>query len=553
MMDHWYTVWFALLAYVGSLFLFFPSRRPARPAPARFPTVNQSRVEHATRGTFMGHLYVDHSLSIRVGNGGGTGASKYLRLLVNCFAYWRYKPDQPRDDPRYTAADVTVVIPSLDGDTDALRDTICSVLLNDPLEIKVVTINRNLDKAKHLAASLSKKIKVLSIDRANKRHQMCEALPEVTTPITIFADDDVYWPPTLLPWMLAPFERERVGGVGTNQRLRREKHPNVWNFLGAAYLIRRNWDCTACTYMDGGLPCLSGRTVAYRTKILQDEEFQYGFKHETWRSGQLNADDDNFLTRWMVNKGWDTHIQFHPKCEVQTTLEDNPKYLKQCLRWARSNWRSNWTSMFVEFSVWRRHPWSTFAVFQTTITSWSIVLDTLLTWLFWEVSATWHPEWFKWTARSLCYLWIFLGCRIVKYLEHFWRYPQDLKYILLIPAFGYFHSCFIKLYAMLTMHVTAWGSREGADANDNERLVLPPKYSHSTDPAVKNSFNIHDHDPHDESDDGDTNSLPEYTDAGYGAASDVRDDDGQDINIDECSALLPKYTVNQEATQESLD
>jgi hypothetical protein len=379
-----------------------------------------------------------------------------------------------------------VVIPALlDGDSNELRATVCSVLNTDPHEVLLVTIDANLEKAQQLAASVSaKKIRVLSIPKANKRHQMCRALPCVSTPLTIFADDDVEWPSTLLPWMLAPFDDPKMGGVGTNQRLRREPNPNIWNFLGAAYLIRRNWDCTACCYIDGGLPCLSGRTVAYRTHILQDDEFQHSFKHETWRSCQLNADDDNFLTRWMVNHGWKTWIQFHRDCEVQTTLKDDHTYLKQCHRWARSNWRSNLTTLFFERIAWRyvnhktnslfqlnfmrpqlnmsssiiandldrRHLWSVFSVFQTTLTHWSFAADAAMLWSFWEVSTNWAPQ-IQNLSRGLCVLWVVLLCRIVKYFKHFSRYPQDLKYLPVIPLFGYYHSLFIKSYAMITMHV----------------------------------------------------------------------------------------------------
>jgi cellulose synthase/poly-beta-1,6-N-acetylglucosamine synthase-like glycosyltransferase len=278
---------------------------------------------------------------------------KYLRLLINCIAFWCYKPVPLSDEPIFTPNDVTVVIPSLDGDNDELRETVRSVLTNDPHKVILVTIDANLEKAEAAFSNMSKKIEIHSIPKANKRRQLCKALPMVTTEITILADDDVSWPRNLLPWMLSPFKDERMGGVGTNQRLRREKNPNVWNWLGAAYLIRRNWDCTACEFMDGGLPCLSGRTVAYRTHIIRDPDFIHSFTHETWRSCQLNADDDNFLTRWMVNHGWKTWIQYHRDCEVETTLEDNSKYLLQCLRWARSNWRSNLKSLFVEWTVWR--------------------------------------------------------------------------------------------------------------------------------------------------------------------------------------------------------
>lgn len=278
---------------------------------------------------------------------------KYFRLLVNCIAYWSYRPIPISDDPKYTSKDVTVVIPSLEGEGDDLRDTLRSCLRNDPLQIFLVTVDINYKKAETLAKSISKKIRVLSIAKANKRSQMCQALPYVETKITVFADDDVIWPPTLLPWVLAAFEDDKVGGVGTSQRLRREQSPNFWNFLGAAYLVRRNWDIVSCNRIDGGLPCLSGRTVAYRTQILQEYDFSYAFTNETWRSFQLNADDDNFLTRWLMNNNWDIRIQKHEECEVQTTLENNSKFLLQCLRWARSNWRSNLKSLVIERTVWR--------------------------------------------------------------------------------------------------------------------------------------------------------------------------------------------------------
>ena len=258
---------------------------------------------------------------------------------------------------------MTVILPTLDGEGEELEATIQSILKNEPYELILVTVEDALPNAektiKEMPAAHHKKLRCLAVGAANKRRQMARAIPEVTTKIIVFADDDVSWPRRTLHWMLAPFENEKFGGVVTCQRLRRPENPTMtqrlWNFLGALYLERRNFDCAATTAMDGGVPCLSGRTVAYRTKIMQDDAFMSGFTNEKWWFGQyqLNADDDNFLTRWMVSHGWETYMQYHPECEVETTLEDNVKFLSQCLRWARSNWRSNLTSMFVECDIWR--------------------------------------------------------------------------------------------------------------------------------------------------------------------------------------------------------
>ncbi|KAF7517147.1 hypothetical protein PCG10_001549 [Penicillium crustosum] len=318
------------------------------------------------------------------------------------------------------------------------------------------------------------RIRLFTVKHPNKRRQMTEAIPEVRTAITLLADDDVSWPRTLLPWILAPFEKdEKYGGVVTCQRLRRAIAPSLsqrlWGFLGALYLERRNFDCGATTHVDGGLPCMSGRTVAYRTRILQNEAFTYAFTNEEWWWGkyQLNADDDNFITRWMVSHGWETYMQYHPEAEVLTTLEDNPRFLKQCARWSRSNWRSNLTSMFHEKHIWHRQPWSAYAVHLTTLSPPAFLGDILLVWLCHKATGSWGES-FHDQSMTMLYLWIFTS-KWIKLLGHYLRYPVDVFLLPVSIIFGYLHGA-IKMYAVMTLNVTTWGSRDGADDYDAERM-----------------------------------------------------------------------------------
>ena len=279
--------------------------------------------------------------------------------MVNLFAFSRLRPVPLPESPRLTSQDVTVVIPSIEGAGNEIFETIRTILATEPFEVILVTIDANVEKARTMVKSMdTSRVKVQSISYANKRRQMVCAIPEIQTDITIFADDDVWWPPKLLPWMLAPFEDEAYGAVGTNQRLRRPENPSfqkrIFSYLNALYLERRNFDCAACMYMDGGMPCLSGRTVAYRSSVIKDPAFRHAFTHEEWLGRyKLHADDDNFMTRWLVSHNKKIGYQYHKEAEVLTTLEDNPDYVKQCLRWSRSNWRSNITSLFWERHIWR--------------------------------------------------------------------------------------------------------------------------------------------------------------------------------------------------------
>jgi len=261
-------------------------------------------------------------------------------------------------DPGYSSKDVTVIIPTIHNNFAELRESVQSILACQPYELLFVTTSDKYNKLVHFAKSLeASNVRVFHVPIANKRIQVCEAIPQVKTSITIMADDDVTWPHTILPWLLAPFEDREYGGVGPCQRVKRIRSGSVsayiYNWLGAAYIERRNFEISATHGIDGGTSCMSGRTCAFRSDILKSGQFLEGFKTERWGRYQLNADDDNFVTRWLVSHQWKTYIQYHPQCEIETTLENNMKFLYQCSRWARSNWRSNFTSLVTERYVWK--------------------------------------------------------------------------------------------------------------------------------------------------------------------------------------------------------
>ena len=183
---------------------------------------------------------------------------------------------------------------------------------------------------------------------------MVQGLQESNTPITAFADDDVFWPASFLTYILAAFENPKVGAAGGYCSLDRPSKLNYWDFLSMCYLERWNFEVGATAHLDGGILCLSGRTSVVRTHIVQSEEFINDFTTETWlgRISLLSADDDNFITRWLANHGWKIAIQCAEEAKILSTLESGPKYLGQCVRWSRTTWRSYTTSLLVDRTVW---------------------------------------------------------------------------------------------------------------------------------------------------------------------------------------------------------
>ncbi|KAI9705848.1 MAG: hypothetical protein M1836_005254 [Candelina mexicana] len=117
-----------------------------------------------------------------------------------------------------------------------------------------------------------------------------------------------------------------------------------------------------------------------------------------------------------------------------------------------------------------RQPWSAYAVQLPTLSPPALLGDLLIVYFCYEATKELglESDCRTWTLGSLVF-WMFTT-KFLKLLGHFIRYPSD---ILLLPVsilFGYAHGV-IKVYALFTLNVTAWGSREGADTDDVYRMI----------------------------------------------------------------------------------
>jgi cellulose synthase/poly-beta-1,6-N-acetylglucosamine synthase-like glycosyltransferase len=276
---------------------------------------------------------------------------RYVRTVVSIVTFITYKAKPVLAVPTFTGATTTVVIPTTFKEPHKLLECIGRIFNEGPLAIFVVTAFANVPTVQQLCDEAGfGTVLVRGVEHLNKRAQLLTALRETITSIVVLADDDVFWPSGYLQRLLAIFEDPKVGAGGTRQRVRREK-ADFWNMLGISYLERRVWNNISTNAIDGSISTLSGRTAAYRTEILQTEEFFQYFNGDTWRGKPLNSDDDKCLTRYVYSHDWNICIQSDPAAILETTVEDNSKYLNQCMRWARAHWRGNLTVMEEE-SYW---------------------------------------------------------------------------------------------------------------------------------------------------------------------------------------------------------
>ncbi|KAF1352243.1 nucleotide-diphospho-sugar transferase [Delphinella strobiligena] len=396
-------------------------------------------------------------------------AFRYTRLVVNLYYYYTFQSRRLASDPRFTPEDVSVVVPTKFSNPPEHIQCIRQILACGPREVVVVTADCRVDDVCRslFAANLLSQVILLSVEKLEKRQQMTTALRKaVSGDICCFADDDVQWPSTFLPTMLACFEDESVGAAGPSQRVQRFPNAsgfvNLWNFLGVCYLERRNFMTGATNHVDGSVSTLSGRTSFYLTKVIQNQDFFDYFLHSD------NHDDDKNLTRWTFIRGWKIALQFDPAARIETTLEtDCMGFLNQCARWSRGHWRGNFRVMQSTSYWWNVHRYSLYQTyigqFQTPAFAW----DGFMTYALLQAIAghsifQWHCIFSLWVS------WAFFT-KIVKIIPHFMRNKKDLVWLPFMIGFSYFHGV-LNLYCLWTKESKGWGAKK-SDTDEKTHLI----------------------------------------------------------------------------------
>jgi hypothetical protein len=211
-----------------------------------------------------------------------------------------------------------------------------------------------------------------------------------------------------------------VGLVGTSKRVIRDRSysfvNSFFNYLACIYLERHNFECTASYNIDGGVFVISGRTVLARTSILHSVEYREKFQNERFCGiGPMKVDDDNFNTRFMVNHGFKTVFQNDPSATIVTTMGHGvcnlTKFKGQLMRWARTTWRSNLTSLLVDRNCYQRHPWTTYAMFASSLANFAFFYDFGMFYLLWKSGS----------SHMCAFVMILLLTKIIKPLPHLVR------------------------------------------------------------------------------------------------------------------------------------
>jgi hypothetical protein len=266
---------------------------------------------------------------------------------------------------------------------------------------------------------------ILHRNEASRREQTAQAMKHVATTLLVLQDDHTYWPTrgSFIQSILAPFEESSNRALGVVLEGRYHEHPfsfaGFWNFLGRTYLARRHYEYCGTYGIDGGILTLTGQFAVFRTKIYASREFLQAYRNEYVFFGKvdpLDADDNKFHTRWLIDHNWKIKFQASPESVMITELGGWPKFNEQVLRWMRTTWRSNLRQL-LHYRSWARFPYTT-----STLSTWflrmSLIQEPLMLWLLRAtLKEAGELEYLKIGAIAL-YGWT-VCMKMVKILPHF--------------------------------------------------------------------------------------------------------------------------------------
>jgi hypothetical protein len=401
------------------------------------------------------------------------GVWRWSMFLFRVIGWFFYKPQPPSALDKFKTSDVTLIIPTIDTDEEAMHEAMRSWVLNEPKEIIIVTVGDHTQKelqriaATSIAADITRVLRVQG--KANKRTQLVLGIKESTSSLVCFTDDDAIWNANFLRWLLVPFNDPRMGGTGSNQIMRPNdltRPPTVFERIADMRLSGRMLEAAASTFYDGSVSCLSGRTALYHKRILTDS-FNQEFTEEMWRGKhKLISGDDKFMTRWIVSHNWNMSMQVSPECTLATTFKADGKFFMQILRWTRNTWRSDTKSLIIERDVWYRYPIQAILMCDRMISPFTLMSGPFLFALSLFLTRTFSSGRDIITAFCIYILWI-LSSRTLRVLPHFYRCPEDISYLMYFILYQYYFAL-LKVYALFTLHITAWGSRAGVGGPDKK-------------------------------------------------------------------------------------
>lgn len=358
----------------------------------------------------------------------------------------------------------SLVVPVYREDTEVLRRCLKSWQANDPDEILLVIDHseRDLIPVAEGWAREDPRIRVLVVVPPGKRHALAVGVRQARFDVTVLTDSDTMWDDGFLAKLEMGFADPGVGGVGCRQNVYKPGS-SVWRRVADWMLDVRFLHYLPAMARHGAVPCISGRTAAYRRTailpLLDELEF------ETFLGKRCVSGDDGRLTWLILREGWKAGYQMNAR--AWTVFPNTfPGFVKQRIRWSRNSYRC-YLRAAAKGWLWRQPVITSVSVMQNLVGPFTLTLAT-----YFLATELMHH---RWGLAVLAASWLMLG-RAIKGARHLFGEPEALLFLPLVALVFIVVMIPVKFYALVTMNRQGWITRtpDGGIAEGQGNDTLGP-------------------------------------------------------------------------------
>jgi N-acetylglucosaminyltransferase len=364
-------------------------------------------------------------------------------------------------------ATTSVIVPSYHEDPDILLRCLESWREQAPDEIIIVLDVADLEAYRKVLALNDESVRPILFHHVGKRSALGAGIRLARFDILVLTDSDTSWEPELLVNVQKPFIDAQVGGVGTQQNVY-QRNSSVWRRIADWLVNLRYYNYVPAMGRAGAVPCLSGRTAAYRRSavipVLDNLE------NEFFLGRRCISGDDGRLTWLVLASNYKTVHQSSARA-LSMFPASFSAFIKQRVRWSRNSYRCYLTAIGKGW-VWRVPFITKITVLQILITPITMGLT-----MFYLIFAR-----LDFTTLGIIFTaaWLLVG-RAVRGASNLKRHPADIFLLPLLAFAVILVALPIKTYAFLTMNKQGWLTRHadsiGGDGQTAATLTVEPTAS----------------------------------------------------------------------------
>jgi len=392
---------------------------------------------------------------------GIVGVISWVLWIIRFTLSRRYKPII--NDFRTTTS---IVVPSYREDPDMTARCLESWLQDDPNEVIIVVDIDDTEVIEKLKEyEQDERVIVMPFKHSGKRSALAVGIRASRYEIVILCDSDTAWEPGLLHNIQMPFIDPEVGGVGTRQNaVMRES--SVWRVVADWLVNTRYLDYVPLEGTLGCVPCLSGRTAAYRgdaiRPVVGDLEFEYFM-------GKLCvAGDDGRLTWLILKQGYKTVYQSNARAWSMFPNQLRA-FIKQRIRWSRNSYRCYINAMYRGW-LWQQPIMAQIRIIQILCTP----LTTFFVFFYFGMLMMQG----LWGLALFSVVWLILG-RGVRSYSHLRENPSDIWVLPIVTLVVFTIALPIKTWAFISMNKHGWLTRSadsrGGEGQSEASLYVSPE------------------------------------------------------------------------------